>query len=430
MPIVFVHGVANRSDSPDYSAGLQSIERLLREYVCPIISPTDAAGVEFIAPYWGGVGVRFAWNRVCCPAGILGMGGGGNSPLETAIVLASEQRLRESIVEPTVKSSGSGLLPQGPQNSPATGGALSLKTLTSEQISDLAVTIVNGLSGKTEIEKSRLRIAADLVAHDPAFLAGLATKSSPQAESEWMLQCIQAKLLTLPDNSAALGMGAMDRFKDALGETLSRAVSLPGSAATHVLAEVRRWLNGFITLFLGDVFTYIANRKTPDLPGDIPEIVLTALREAKRLQTQRPGEPLVVITHSMGGQVVYDLVTSFLPAIYEKEGIRVDFWCATASQVALFEEMKLFLKSDSQYCAANGNKAPYPPDQTLGAWWNVWDPNDFLSFTAKDIFEGVLDESYDSGLSVAEAHGGYLKRPSFYRRLATRIESSRTKGWK
>lgn len=67
---------------------------------------------------------------------------------------------------------------------------------------------------------------------------------------------------------------------------------------------------------------------------------------------QRKNEPLIVLTHSMEGQIVYDLVTHFLPRLNRICGI--DSWYATASQVDLFEEMKLFLESSDAARASIG----------------------------------------------------------------------------
>jgi hypothetical protein len=141
-----------------------------------------------------------------------------------------------------------------------------------------------------------------------------------------------------------------------------------------------------------------------------------------------PGEPLVVVTHSMGGQIVYDLVTHFLPAI--KSDLRVDFWCATASQVGLFEEMKLFKLHSPDYSKKTGKKSPIPERRYLGWWWSVWDHNDFLSYTGAPIFEGIDDESYNSGVSLVEAHGEYLLRPSFHRKLARKVLEVKKLNWR
>ncbi len=191
-----------------------------------------------------------------------------------------------------------------------------------------------------------------------------------------------------------------------------------------MIAEWREPINDLVTLFLGDVFTYIANRGTASKPGKIPCAVLSALSEARQ---SAPGEPVVVLTHSMGGQIVYDLVTTFLPA--SGTDLRIDFWCATASQVGLFEEMKLFVASSDAYSKANGNRVPFPACRYLGGWWNVWDHNDFISYTAKPIFERVDDEAYDSGVSLIQAHGEYLLRPSFYRKFADKVRAAKTANW-
>ncbi len=129
----------------------------------------------------------------------------------------------------------------------------------------------------------------------------------------------------------------------------------------------------------------------------------------------------------MGGQIVYDAVTHFLPNDPERSQIHINFWCATASQVGFFEEAKLFLARSDAY--QTGNPVPFPATH-LGVWWNVWDHNDFLSFTAKDIMAGVDDEPFDSGMSLLAAHGGYLQRPSFYRKLAEKLRAAGQRGWR
>jgi hypothetical protein len=42
----------------------------------------------------------------------------------------------------------------------------------------------------------------------------------------------------------------------------------------------------------------------------------------------------------------------------------------------------------------------------------------------------VDDESFDAGLSLISAHGGYLQRPSFYRRFAEKLNQAKQKGWR
>jgi len=186
-------------------------------------------------------------------------------------------------------------------------------------------------------------------------------------------------------------------------------------------------LNEFVSNFFGDVFVYLRTRGTAAEPGEIPRRLLSKLAWARQQQHARNDEPLVVLSHSMGGQIVYDAVTHFLPGTPALHDLRIDFWCATASQVGFFEELKLFLASSGGY--KTDHPVPFPPAH-LGVWWNVWDHNDFLSFTAQSIIDKVDDGSYDSGMSLLEAHGGYLQRPSFYRALAAKLRAAAAQGWR
>jgi hypothetical protein len=222
-----------------------------------------------------------------------------------------------------------------------------------------------------------------------------------------------------------MGAGVLSGLRDRLGEAISRGASLPAYAMSVLAAETRPAINHMATLFLGDVFVYIDARGDAAKPGAIVQRLLTDLDAAHASGIARR-EPLIVITHSMGGQLVYDAVTYFIPQSTTFNHIKIDFWCATASQVGLFEELKLFrLKTPTK----TPDKIPFPHAH-LGVWWNVWDSNDFLSFTARDIFDRVDDEPYNSGLSLATAHSGYLHRPSFFRRLVRKLEAASRAGWR
>jgi hypothetical protein len=189
------------------------------------------------------------------------------------------------------------------------------------------------------------------------------------------------------------------------------------------VTAIRRPLEVFLPTFLGDVMTYLTTRGTAEEPGPIPLRILETLDVAQFAATSR-GEPLVVLTHSMGGQILYDLLTHFIPRMPEHREIRVDFWCATASQVGLFEELKLFLSSDAAYGSDTGTRAPRPSAEHLGGWWNVWDHADLLSFRAEGIFEGVDDGPFFAAGSPATHHNRYLDSAGLYQALARRVRES------
>ena len=127
------------------------------------------------------------------------------------------------------------------------------------------------------------------------------------------------------------------------------------------LAELRAPLNDIFSIFLGDAFVYLNRRRDGQgRPGAIPALVIDKLRDMRANQLARANEPIVLLTHSMGGQIAYDMVTHFLPSDPALADIRIDFWCAAASQVGFFEEAKLFIASRPEHQAA----IPPPGRQT------------------------------------------------------------------
>ncbi|MEP7332582.1 MAG: hypothetical protein ABI692_10870 [Terracoccus sp.] len=189
------------------------------------------------------------------------------------------------------------------------------------------------------------------------------------------------------------------------------------------VTAIRRPLEDFVPVFIGDVMTYVATRGTAAAPGPIIERALDGLEVAAFAAESRQ-EPVVVLTHSMGGQIVYDLVTHFLPRLPEHRALRIDYWCAAASQVGFFEELGLFLESDPDRGRDPASLTPLPSADHLGGWWNVWDHADLLSFRAAGIFEGVDDSPFFAAGSLATDHNKYLATPEFYRQFAERLRVS------
>ncbi|OFE17921.1 hypothetical protein BA895_14170 [Humibacillus sp. DSM 29435] len=189
------------------------------------------------------------------------------------------------------------------------------------------------------------------------------------------------------------------------------------------VTAIRRPLEDFVPVFIGDVMTYIASRGDAEAPGPIIQRVLGGL-EVAAFAAESRGEPLVVLTHSMGGQIVYDLVTHFLPRLPEHRALRIDYWAAAASQVGFFEELGLFLESRPDRGQGPAALTPLPSREFLGGWWNVWDHADLLSFRAAGIFEGVDDSPFFAAGSLTTDHNKYLSAPEFYRQFADRLHAS------
>jgi hypothetical protein len=424
LPIFYIHGVNVRSRD-----GFFAIKTYLQRLVAPTIS-NDPEGVLIDDVFWGDIGVRFAWDGASRPrTRLLGMGAGVRplSPLEGALTAeAFADTFRRLPATPSSTPATSGLMAGGAVAVSPAGTKLSLKNLGADELSDLLAAMIGAQVAEPE-RRARLILAADAVAHDPATLAALAGARSPEQECDLLLDRVRQKAEA---DAALVGMGIPNWLvgvRDRLSEALSRAVDLPAYAVSVAAAEVRPHLNALVSVFLGDVFAYLHSRGSAAQPGEIPKRLLKKLEQAHTHKLERSGEPLVVLSHSMGGQIIYDALTHFLPGTPSLREVRIDFWCATASQVGFFEEAKLFLASQPEH--KTGHPVPFPQAH-LGVWWNVWDHNDFLSFTAKDIIDKIIDESFDSGLSLLTAHGGYLERPSFYRAFAHKLREAAARAWR
>jgi hypothetical protein len=419
MPIVYVHGVATRDPESSFS----EIKQYLRRFVAPVISSTPE-DVLIDQAFWGDAGAHFAWNGASRPRSLL-LGQGAASAASAAERVSLVAALRASLAQlpvsqPPVRPSG---LVSGQVGVGATtiGAPLRLKDLLTDELSDLVADLI-ALSVDDAEVRARATLAADKLAHDPGFLASLAVAPDLAAECDILVAGLRAEA----PSAGLVGMGGIaDWFRDVgdrVGEAVSRAVSIPGVAASAMAGEFRKGLNEFVSIFLGDVFAYLNERIGNDKvsPGEIQRRFLNKLEEAQTNRVKRGNEAIIVLSHSMGGQIVYDAITHFVPRDRRFDSLRINLWCATASQVGFFEEQKLFIESKDVY--KPGNPVPFPSSH-LTMWWNVWNYNDFISFTTKDIIAGVDDSPYNSGMSLIGAHSGYLQRPSFYRQLADKVRA-------
>lgn len=175
-------------------------------------------------------------------------------------------------------------------------------------------------------------------------------------------------------------------------------------------AGLRRWGARPAALLLGDVMGYFAERGTLETPGRIVERIAESLNEAAQDAESR-GEPLVVLAHSMGGNIVHDMLSHFRP------DVRVDLLVTVGTQVGLFEELKLFASSDRAVPHPGQPKVAALPN--VGRWLNVLDRSDPLAFAAAPVFAGAEDLVFGTG--AWWAHGGYLTSCDFHARLARRV---------
>jgi len=189
---------------------------------------------------------------------------------------------------------------------------------------------------------------------------------------------------------------------------------------SHIMSDIRLPLNQMVARFFGDVLCYLNNRQSGNSPGPIPQRVIDELITAQKVKEQT-GEPIVVLTNSMGGQIMYDVITYFLPRMAAQADIRIDLWCSVASQIGLFEELGLFLTSSPEYSAETGKRVPFPDRHHLGAWINVWDVDDVISYTVGGIIEDAEDIPFHVGRPLLNEHLGYLQDERFYKLFAEHV---------
>ena len=409
MTIIYIHGVNVRSDAHG-----KELEAPFRRWLGPKLGGDPA----YEPVYWGGqCASQFRWGLASRPkTAILGMGStGANASLTSA-------REAPVALQRAPSSNGArsdGLLGTDPV---IAGDTRFIATLAPDKRADfladlyLACRATDAAADPSEdamLAEPRLaRVAAsaaDVAEQWDALLDGSET-DGPAADI----------LVNAVDNrvhaGSLLGQGAKDWLQRA-GELVSRSFTLPGDIVSSALAETRPALNNFVANFLGDVFTYLDTREPASGgPGVIPALVIDALKRAQARKAQT-GERIVVVTHSMGGQLLFDAVTRFASLDPELEDLVVDVWLSCACQVSFFAELGLFRGVDG------GVRGPAKLDRParVAKWVNFYDTNDFIGFIQAPVFGGVEDKPYNTGYGLALAHTGFLTRPSFFKSISEQL---------
>jgi hypothetical protein len=382
MPIVFVHGVNNR-DGEAYRENEDARNGFLREIVAPALG-MNPDRVRLLSPYWGKFGVQFAWNLAVLP-----------NPADKFESFGGD-------AESQALGRVAGLLAE----SKSTGDVVADAQRDFPETVDLLYASAMS-SAKSEVEARDLARSYLLSAEyacknlQPAWLA-TATLGNFADQLNYAAEA---------SHEESFGAGGI---LASLKEGLSRLVTAAPDAATAAAGRLlRKKLNTTVTRFAGDAFVYLARRGTKVAPGAIVTAVLDALRDAQAGRTAEDNK-LIVIAHSFGGEIMYDIMTHFDPSI------KLDYLITVGSQVGLFEEMKLYLESRPEIPPdAPAGRIQRPP--SVAQWLNVFDTNDVLSYRLEPVVDDVHDFHYDTGFSSLSAHGGYFMRPSFYKRLAERL---------
>lgn len=386
MPLVFVHGVATRQ-TPGYKAQVRLRDSLFKKLVLP-------AGSAIYDPDWGSNAVKFdpklAWIPTpgTAEAFAIGAGAAGESGIariaskkpEMAIDLAFEAGLAAR-AQAANESDDTDLLSDA----------------------DLAA---------FEAAVKYLEQGADKDAFDPArsdseFLSDLAAELNTQIPAD-------------PGKPEAMSIAGdtLNWLRRGLKAMVDPVANVSSDA---VLRLVRRPLSSQVALFLGDIFVYLRWREIHRADGTANRI-FGPISEAlvKAAKGRSDSDPLIVVGHSLGGVILYDLLSdkSAVASIAKEIGsdLVVDVWVTVGAQPALFADMGLYPNVPRD---ADG-RFPAPPP--VRNWLNVFDYTDVLSFSCEPVFSKVKDYEFDNVTSLLSAHSAYFQRPSFYSRLRGRLK--------
>jgi len=395
VPLVFVHGVSNR-DSPEYRDNQLARDAFLRELVVPALGLV-AENFQIFNPYWGDWGVKFRWGNASLPenaSDIETFGARDPTDLRVAADVLGAATLDAPDIVTVAKRSLACAID-------IVWSAALPMTETPEQAKALAQSYKQARRYAASNPKPEWLAAAQSDNFVDQLLVDVETRGVAEAPATG---AAQAKWESFG------GIGLANPLREAVG----RITSLPASTlSSAVLTLGRRNTHLGAAGFLGDVFQYLDNRGDKNAPGPIVKKVLGEFKAARDART--PGDPkLIVIGHSLGGVISYDVLTYFDPSI------QVDVLVTVGSQVALFEEMALYRASRPDF-VPNPTTDRVPRPANVERWLNVVDPNDVFSFRAEGVFGGVKDFQYETGYGAMSAHSGYFRRPSFYERLGERL---------
>jgi pimeloyl-ACP methyl ester carboxylesterase len=385
MPVVFVHGVATRRN-PGYERGVAARNAMFRRYLYPTLHWDDC--FDPFTAYWGGDAAEFRWHHASLPK-------------EDVEAFGAAESVEDRLL---VEISGGGVV----------DADAPLSSLARRSVED-AVDLI-WASAAQEVRDAGVAQALAALAYrascrlpelecDPAL-------TQANDDQEWInaLAVQLAGVAPEPSNLdevESFGGGAVwDRLSESVIRLRSAAGRLGGGAAANLLrADIHRRA----ALFLGDVLFYLDRRGDRDHPGPIVNQIVQTLESAIEA-----GPPLVVVAHSMGGGIVYDVLSYYRP------DIRVEMLVTVGSQVGLFEELCL-LQAGKQAGCPDGPTRVAKLDN-VEEWINVFDYNDMLGFATERIFEGAKDFGYSTGKGIFTSHSSYFTMPSFYRRLAERLK--------
>ena len=445
MPLVFIHGVNTRNTDEDYARGVAARRSMFEQLVVPTVVkkgfPNFAVAEDI---YWGNLGVNFGWHLRSIPETkileSLGPEGEAQQNLDVMQLVLEAEPSSDAVEK---------LGPESPLVAAAKKDPAALvRAIFAPEADRFAPPELRpptvGMT-KSDVEKASsqgehiglILMAVDSLANDLEKQPGLIQAGTDNAVLEKIEEQVTERynklaqaVLHAQTSSETEKLGGFG-FGSAIGWAqgyLKKTINAAKKAAGFAVAETERGatlalLKGArdgvsrrALRFLGDVFVYLhCGRTATPAINDCVRDGIQSLNGKKNDKGER--EPFIVVTHSFGSEILYDLLISG-----QLKDVTIDLWVTAGAQTSLFAEMLLFADLPQ----------PLPPDTskyTLGRpdnvkkWINFYDAADVLSYLHEPVFgaEAVKDIPVRAQANLTNAHGHYFVDPGFYEQIAKEL---------
>jgi hypothetical protein len=386
MPLVFVHGVAHRN-TPESNAEDAQRTALFKRLVL-------AHGANVFDPDWGSGAVKFDPAMPWLPKESEAFGGGVGAGAP-----AQDQELGTFVADDPMAAIDLAFeAALAARAAKAAGDNQPSAAIDDEMVETFAATVSYLESGAFDADAFA---EADSVASLVSTLSGELDRAAADDG----------------DDAEVEPMGVGDAFQWVRRGLGNLAGAARNAIETPLLKAGRGPLSRGLAYFLGDIFVYLQERGSAGWQNRIFKPIAASLIEAAKQRSDQ--DPLIVVGHSLGGVILYDLLTDqqAVTAIEAAAGtpLRIDALVTVGSQPSFFADLGLYAGR------ARNAAGRFPLPEPVRAWMNVYDDTDVLSFACEPLFEGVDDYQYDNVTGLLDAHTAYFRRPSFYERLRKRL---------
>jgi hypothetical protein len=322
MPIVFVHGVNTRRDA-EYDRSEKLRDWYLRQALAGVVR--DPSQVTILNPYWGRFGASMAWDNACLPLEQNEQFGGEAEEIFKILlaeiapdVIAPPNQLLLTLAKKSLVRAVDGLWAAA-ASIPPDPGHDDAETLTKLAWKAVAYARANGRPAwLAEVEGDDAfveRLVIEVEGWQPPSGEPVAP-AARQVEAfggTSVLNRLKRSAASLADAAA----GAVNRTTKAVSNAASNlGNAAAGAVINPVVRKARPWAHKRVSLFIGDVFKYLSERtkKGPDgreIEGPIVGAVAGAIDQAHAARKPGVDDKLIIVAHSMGGNIAYDILTSF-----------------------------------------------------------------------------------------------------------------------